>query len=431
MFRALVIFSLLAAASPADAQIRTLDECIRVALATHPSVAAADATVDAARESAGAALSAFYPVVTASADYTRFETHAFLPSGIPITAEPMIGPTDNWGGGVGLRFTLYDHGTRRAEVAAARAVESSTVARAAATRDDVVYAVHTAYWQLAAALQMKRAAQAGLDRAAAHLQIAQHRLDAGAVPPIDVVRARTSVANARLALANARSAADLARGALNSAIGVSPDTPLQIDAGAAEAPTTASNDISAALDRAVARRPELRAARERERAQRATADAARAARGPKVRLGAGYGVRDSKFLPDDRDWHAGVAVEVPLFDGYATRHREAGARAELRRQEADTAVLLVAIRQEVWSASASMRQRSEAVHAAEAAQVDAAEAARLAEARYDGGAGTISDLLDAEAALLQADADLVRARFDERLASTSFRRATGELIPAP
>ena len=417
-----LLFALLAL--PATADPLTLDECVRVALEQHPSYAAANAATDAARESIGVARAGFLPTLAADAAYRRFQTHIFLPSGLSLAIDPVVGPIDDWSAGVDVRYTLYDHGARHAELTGAQAAHASAGAGAEATREQIVFAVHDAFYRLAAAQSAHDAAAERLQRAEAHVALAQARLDAGAVPPVDVIRARTVAANARLVIANARASTEVARGALNAAMGRPAESPLEIAPSPGSIPPV---DVEASIARALEQRPEARAAREREALQRARVGLARAAYGPKARVTAGYGVRDSAFVPQDPDWYAGISVDIPLWDGHATRHRVASANAEVRRQEAETAAILNAIRQEVWSTGTTLQQRREAVLAAEAARTEAAEAARLASARYEAGAGTINDLLDAEAALLDADAQIIRARFEEQSAYAAFRKASGGL----
>lgn len=417
-----LLFALLAL--PAAADPLTLDECVRTVLAQHPSYAAANAATEAARASVGVARAAFYPTLAADAAYRRFETHAFLPKGLPLAVDPVVGPIDDWSAGVDVRYTLYDHGARRSELAGAEAAHAGAGAGAEATREQVVFAVHDAFYRLAAWISAGDSAAERLQRAEAHVALAQARLDAGAVPPVDVIRARTVAANARLGVANARAATDVARGALNAAMGRPAETPLEIAPSTENVPGV---DVEAAIGRALEQRPDARAAREREAVQRARVGVAQAAFGPKARVTAGYGVRDSDFVPQDPDWYAAINIDVPLFDGNATRHRVASANAEVRKQQAETAAIVNTIRQEVWSTGTTLEQRREAVVAAEAARREAAEAVRLATARYEAGAGTINDLLDAEAALLDADTQIVRARFEEQSAFAAFRKAAGEL----
>jgi outer membrane protein TolC len=58
---------------------------------------------------------------------------------------------------------------------------------------------------------------------------------------------------------------------------------------------------------------------------------------------------------------------------------------------------------------------------------DANESHRLAKERYSNGSSTINDLLDSETALARAEALFVEARWNYRIAETTFNWAQGKL----
>jgi len=65
--------------------------------------------------------------------------------------------------------------------------------------------------------------------------------------------------------------------------------------------------------------------------------------------------------------------------------------------------------------------------AVEALNADARESLRMADERYKVGAGTITDLLDAETNLAEAEAAKVRTEYGYRVAKAELMRAMGEL----
>lgn len=79
-------------------------------------------------------------------------------------------------------------------------------------------------------------------------------------------------------------------------------------------------------------------------------DAVRSAFGPRLRAEGSYGMHDSEFWPEDKEWSAGLAVELPVFTGFSRQHALARTRDELARQEAEVRQLVLSVRQEVWSA---------------------------------------------------------------------------------
>ncbi len=420
-----------AAAVPNPSTALSLDSCIRTALSNNPSLKASRAGVTAALESEGRTRSLYYPQLSLQAGYSRWESHAFLPNSIqnlPLGAiSPVIGPTNQYSLGLQGSYTLFDSGLRKAEVSGAKATREATSEASAQDTQDLVLSVTSSYCGLLAAEANLSVEEQSLKRSEDHLRLAEDRKAVGAVPLADVLRARVEVANARLAQVHAASGVEVARGALAASMGLSPDTPLAIqDAGEEVRPPT-HLDAGQALDEAQANRPEVKAAERRVEAGQAGVRAARSAYGPTVELDASYGRLDSTYFPQDKNWSAGIALRLPVFTGFARSHALAQARAELGRSEDRRDQIALAVRQEVWNAQARLREAYNAVLAVRALTTDAQESLRMADERYKVGAGTITDLLDAETNLAQAQSQQVDADFQYRIAWANLKRALGEL----
>ncbi len=420
-----------AGAAPNPSPALSLEECIRTALSNNPSLKASRAGVTAALESEGRTRSAYYPQLALQAGYSRWESHAFLPNSIqnlPFGAiSPVIGPTNQYSVGLQGSYTLFDSGLRKAEVAGAKAAREATSEVSGQDTQDLVLNVTSSYYGLLAAEANLSVERQSLKRSEDHLRLAEDRKAVGAVPLADVLRARVEVANARLAEVHAASDVEVARGALAVSMGLSPDTPLAIrDAGAEVKPPT-HLDAGQALAEAQARRPEVKAAERRVEAGRASVRAARSAYGPTVELAASYGRLDSTYFPQDKNWSAGIVLRLPVFTGFARGHALAQARTELGRAEDRRDQAALTVRQEVWNAQARLREAYNAVLAVRALTADAKESLRMADERYKVGAGTITDLLDAETNLAQAQSQRVDADFQYRVAGANLKRALGEL----
>ncbi|MEO8196216.1 MAG: TolC family protein, partial [Thermoanaerobaculia bacterium] len=398
-----------------------LDACVRIAIAENPLLRAAQEGVAAAAESVGVARAAFYPEVGLDARYRRFDSHVFLPSGLPVQ-DTTLGATDDWSTGLRVGYSLFDSGVRRAERDAAIAAREASGHDFGRVRQDVLFAVHQAYYRVLATEAARGAAEARAARARDHQELAQTLKDAGSVPQADVLRARAESAGARLALVQAKGDVKSAYGDLNTAMGLPAALPI-----AALAPTPAKEDPAghadeAALDRALSQRPELKAAQERITAAQHQAAAIEGIYGPRVRADLALGVRDSELLPEDRDWSVGVSLQLPIFSGFAKTHRVARASIEVRIREAEAEALVNRIRQEVWVASTSLATAEEALRQAEELRTEAEQSLGYTRARYEAGAGTINDLLDAESTLTQADTAQITAVLGHRLATSLLLR---------
>ena len=415
-------------AAPPSPSGLALDDCLKLAAEKNPSLAAARAGVTAAGEAVGEAQSPFYPSLDLNAGYHRWQRHAFLPAGLSIPGRPLpelIGPLDDWNGGLLSRVTLYDFGERRAAVDAAKARLAGAEADTTAARAEVRLNVQTAFYTLAAAQDLLTVAQKNLARTEAHQRLAESRRAAGAVPQADVLRMQAEVANARLQVINAESRVHIATGHLNTAMGRAASTPLVIASPSVAPPPPDRVELDAAVDRALAQRPEIASGEKRTEAARAAVTAARAARAPKLHADASFGWRDTVFLPDTREWQAGLSVDLPLFDaGNRARHL-ARSKAELAREEAGFEGRRLQIRDEAWSAASELERAWAAIAANESGVRASEESLRIVRERYEHGAAVVTDLLDTQTALARAEGSLAEARWSYLAARASFDRAIG------
>ena len=405
-----------------------LDDCLKLAAAKHPALAAAQAGVSAANESVGEAQAPYYPSLDLNAGYHRWQRRAFLPAGLTIpgrTIPDIIGPLDDWNGALASRVTLFDFGERRAGLDAAQARRAGAQADAVATQADVRLTVQSAFYALAAAQDLQAVAEKNLARTEAHLRLANARRNAGAVPQADVLRMDAEVAAARLQLINAASRVRVATGRLNSAMGRAAETPLAITATAAAAPPPMKSDLDAAVTHALVQRPEITSGEKRTDAARAAVSAAQSSRAPKIRADASFGLRDTAFLPDTREWQAGVSVDFPIFDAGSRARRVARSKAELAREEAVFENRHLQIREEVWSAAAELERAWSAISANETGVRASEESLRVVRERYEAGAALITDLLDTQTALARAENSLAESRWSYLAARASFDHATG------
>lgn len=408
----------------------SLDDCLKQATEHQPLLAAARAGVGEAKEALGEARAPYYPQLDASAGYHRWQRRAFLPSGLslPGRAVPeLIGPLNDWTGGVTSSVMLFDFGGRRAAVDAAQSHVAGAQAEADAARADVHLNVAIAFYTLAAAQELQTVAEKNVDRTGAHRRLAVARRDAGAVPQADVLRLDAELANARLDLITAQSRVRIAAGQLNTAMGRAADTPIAIQTTAAIPPPPARDELDQAVAHALARRPELASAEQRAAAARAAIAGVKAARAPKVHADAGYDWNDTTFWPQTHEWQAGVAIDFPIFDGGSRAHHVARTKATLTREEAALEQERLQIRNEVWSASTELDRAWSSIAANETAVQASAESLRVISERYERGAAVITDLLDTQTALARAESSLAAARWNYCIARASFERAIGGL----
>ena len=232
--------------------------------------------------------------------------------------------------------------------------------------------------------------------------------------------------NARLGLVSAEGDLSVGKGNLNAAMGLSPDSPIEIEAPGSPATAPELGSAEADLRTAIGQRPDLKAAAARVESERAQVSYAHSAFGPKLLAQASYGRLDSDFFPQDKDWAVGVVLQVPIFN-FARSHNLALARSELAKEELSRKSLELSVQSEVWNARTGVSEAWESIVTTRSIVADAAESLRMARERYAAGAGTITDLLDAETNMAHSEMDQVRAEYGYRVALSALKEAMGAL----
>jgi outer membrane protein TolC len=255
-------------------------------------------------------------------------------------------------------------------------------------------------------------------------------LEAGFVPPNDVLSTEARRSRQQMLLIQARLATETAAAELRRLVGFDPGIPIEPDATLDE-PGQPARDASALVGEARRSRADRQAIEFRLSSVAAQGDAARADKRPLIGLGGGvdYARPNPHIFPRQGEWRTfwdvGVNFSWTFWDGgrvaASVARAEAGRTAlEERLREYDS-VLDVEVRLRLLDLDAA--------HAAVSAAADgiraAAEARRVVDERFKAGVAINSEVLDAQQALLQAELDRTRALADVRLAEARLDRALG------
>ncbi|RIK89366.1 MAG: hypothetical protein DCC71_25995, partial [Proteobacteria bacterium] len=419
-----------AASGPA---VRSLAECVEIALARHPSVGGADADVEAGRARIGQARSGYLPQLAGSWSSDRRQSSFSARTGGPTTEVASASTAAEQAfyfhqGAVSLSQRLFDFGQTLAQIRAAQARWDSLAAEADTTRAQIVLDVKQAYFGLLAARRLLAVADETVRSLEQQRELARARNEVGFAPRIDVTRSEVQLATAELDQLTARNNVSLAEVTLANALGFEGPLPFDIEDVLVARPASLAEP--AALDRAYAARPELRSVLALQRA--AEQDVAQRQREllPSVRADATYGGSTSEF-PLAETWRVGAVVDVPLFDGGLTIARIGESRANLHSLRFEEQRLRQQIALEVRQALLDVARAEQAILVTERAAAQARENLQLAEGRYETGVGNVIELVDAQAARASADADRVRALYDQRTAIATLERAIAQELTAP
>jgi outer membrane protein len=411
----------------------TLDDAIARGLAASHRLAEAAARGDAASAVADQRHAAILPQLAAQAGYTRTNHVEAFGLLLPNNQLKIIYPDipDNYRTRLDLQWPIYTGGRLDALERAARMEAAASADDLAAARADLRLEITRAYWALVTAAASLRVVDESVQRVDAHLRDVRNQLDAGLIPPNEVLSVEAQESRQRMLSIQARSMRDVAEAELGKLMGAPPGTAIH-PVSTLDAPPPLTAAVGRLIEDATRDRSERAALARRVAAAGVRREAAAAGAKPTIAFGGGldYARPNPRIFPRDatwRDsWDASINVSWPLFDGGRTRAEVAEARATVRAVEerlADfDATLAVEVRQrlsELESSRAAIEAASDAVRAA-------AEAARVVANRFTAGVATSTDVLDAHVALLQAELDHTQAMANARLADARLARALGK-----
>jgi outer membrane protein TolC len=310
---------------------------------------------------------------------------------------------------------LYAGGRIAAGREAAKADTAAARQDSAAIRNELGFEVSRAFYTGLKTREFIRAAEASVQSYETNLVIAQSRLAGGTLLKSDVLDLEVRQAQARENLVRARNAHLLAVRALRNLLGIESGDFTMAD----RAP-----DVAAPEMEDVSHRPELAAARERERAARAQLRGARSGYLPRLNA---FGSLDYDYGwvtgGDGKSYTAGVMAQWDLWDGFSTRAQTRKAQAGLATAREQDRKLRLAIDFEYKQARANLDAAVERLAVTAKAVELATESVSLTRNRFEQGKALSTQLIDAETALVAARVSRAEAEADQRIAVAALRKA--------
>jgi outer membrane protein TolC len=314
--------------------------------------------------------------------------------------------------------------TIRANFALARSRRDGQRLQLAAAARRLAAEVQVAYLQQASARRVAEIYQATSALVQENERVAERLLEAGRVTPEAVHRARAERAEVDQQWAEARERQRAAGRALNQIL----QRPLEAEVGAIpdsafERPLDLTLD--AAVTHALGGREELRQSDAGVRTATAARRVATAGYLPSAAVALDYGYQGRELaLRDDEDyWSASVVVSWNLFDGGRDAARRAAAGYEIDRARASRRELAEQIELEVRNAHEAATVARAAIATADTRLESARRTYALVHRRYEEGAASPFELVDARTAMTSAELNRVLTAYRYAIRWVDLERA--------
>lgn len=376
----------------------TLPELTEFALVNNPRTRQAWFAARAAAAAVGVAEGDDLPTINGSWSWLRSR---------PVSGTTgLIAPWLNrWGPAISLSYTLYDFGLGDARLQAA---ESRLLAANLAQNrvlQELVFQVEQAYYLLIGTEALVRVNEQAVKNLETALDAARRRRDSGVATVADVYRSETQVAQARLTLTRSRGEFEKARGQLASVVGLPVNSSLRVQTLSAPPQTQqALQSITQYLETVKTVRPDLVAAQAQVEAFRASALAASKSGLPSIEFSTSaqhskWSVNEiqlNQYRPNTQTYTAGISVRIPIFSGFKDTYQRRQAEMQAQQAEAARDILYRQTQLEVWQSYYDLQTVNGSIRSTEALVKSAEQTAQATLARYQGGFGTILDLITAQ-----------------------------------
>ena len=415
-----------------------LRSAVETALEHNPELRAAGEDEKAAAARAGESRAAWYPRLDFSQGFTRSDNPVYV-FGTLLTQRRFTAadfdlsqlntphPLDNFDTRFSANMTLFDSGRTWLRTRVAERQKTAADYELEQARQDLILRVVQSYFGAVVAREDLAAAQDALKTAKSNRERIAAFEHAGQVVTSDLLSAEVFEAQARDREIRAENAAEVAQLNLAREVGV--------DAAALGTPSAELGEpgaISGTMadweKEAMDGRPLLRAVELHADAANKGAKLAKAEFGPTVGLFSQF-ERDALTLGggSGTNWTAGVRLDWNIFAGGADRYRVAEAAAEKRKAEDHLEWARSGVRLELRSAYLESGAAAARAAAAKQSATQAQESLRIIENRYQAGLVTITELLRAQQAVVEARTRYIAAVGDWYAARAGLERAAGKL----
>jgi len=429
MRRILLAFLLFTATGVWAQEALTLAACLQLAYKNNHLLKIADLSRAAAEEKRLESRAQKWPTVNLNAAYARIGkvTSFSIPMGAHGSQTFSFGTPNRINADLRMQMALFTWGRIGNTLALSARGLSLAEQQKRQEELNVTDQVLRAYYVLLLNQQVVRLHEANVQRTEKHFQTVSERYEAGQSSQLEKLRAQVQTRTAISSLTEARDNLRKSLLFLAKSVGA-PDSVFTVRGKLEPLPNLPDGVDPVTL--ALSNRTELQILAVQKEMTENSWRIARSGDKPQLFFVSSFNVQNG-FDPMDPErfvdnWNAGVQLSLPLFDGFAARHRAQQSRVESDRINWQTAEVRDLVHLQIRSAQITLQQSQEKLSALQENAALAQEALRVAEVQYDRGVASSLDLIDAGMALSQAEQLYTQALFNQIMAHLDLCKAVAD-----
>lgn len=410
----------------------TLDECIEIALKNNPEVVGGGWDVLTAAAEKDIAAGERWPSFGIESSYRHYLDDQRLVA--PRYAnEPGVFGDDIITGNMVLRMPIFTAGRIRNEIKAAELLAQSARGRLSRTRRELVFNVSQVFYNILAQRHIIESLNFSQKALREHHKRISDMIGVQKAAKVDLLRTDVRLADIEQRLVSEKNVMSILRRVLVNLLGISGGKSTADVRGDLQL-TAVDANLPRSIARAYTERADYLAFKKQVDAQASRLDIARAGHWPIVSIEGTYGLRNAvnpTSHPSGTDetedvGYAGVMIELPVFEGGAIDARVRREKTKLLALKQRLRGLELQIHLDVETAILNISSSKQRVLATQSSIEQAKESLRIEREKYALGKGSITNVLDAQAALLDAQTTYYHALAGYNTAVAQWELAIGE-----
>lgn len=397
-------------------QIVNVDDCVKIALANHPSIAYYKSAADIFKSKIAQAWSAYFPTFSAGIEYSRNDMLLTAMNVGEQKYNMFYMPT------LGLDLLLFDFGKSKTHADIARKTYQASEEHVKMSINDVIYGVKKSYYSLLYAKQQEKVYEETVKDDEIHLEQANAFYRVGTKAKIDVLTAEYNLGKAKLNLIKSQNNVKLAYANVNNAIGIPEFHNYAINENLETRTYEINRDEM--LERAFNTRPEYLAAKKKSEASSLLIRGSKRAFLPDLNAFAKYDVGGT-HPGKDIGYQFGGRLAYKNVNLLLLKKQLDESKATAKRDLAELEQTRQKVYLEVEQAYIDYQNARDSIPVAALAMMEAKEQYDLANGRYKVGFGNAIELKDAENTYRTAQLEYYANLMNYNIAVANLERVTG------
>ena len=419
----------------ASAEVLTLEQCIQLAMQTNGSlqfgIPQARQGFHRSGQGVWTAWGQLLPSLSHSYShrYTKFPSSTIYDETTGEFIQSPGGSSTSWSTDFSMRQTLFDGAANVYRVSQAYHDRIASSENLRGAENGLVLGVKEAYFELLKSKQLVGVQDAAVLRAEQFHKTIESKYELGSASLSEVLKAKVQLGTEQLTLLQRKNDVSNNMARLNTILNRQVDEPLEIAEVAVDGPASPTYDEALAM--AHKESPDINIANANVKSAKDDMVIARSTLFPSLSWNA-----SRSFTPESRSkildfdgaygtWSAGISLNFNLFDAFHWKTQISNAKVGLKSAREIESQTEKSVELAVKQSYLGVELANESRRLAEQTAASAQEDFNLAQEKYNLGAATILDLLDAQASLTRAQTDRVNALYDQYVAVARLENSAG------